>query len=173
MTVANYFCAGGQFIGNGLMSAVDGVLASIQSNSSASAGVNYFLKDNGGGVFVSTALPTGISFPTTVVTAAAQQMTSNQRYSVNATAACTLTLPATPAIGDTVQISGAGLGSTFNFEIQTNPTQTYSGSSGVKSAVNKSLTSTQAGSAITLYASSAGASANWVVTIDSGFFTET
>lgn len=148
-----------------------GIYSVITSNASASAGTNYFLKDLGSGVFVSTALPTGISFPTITVTSTTQQAASNNRYSINSQAGvCTITLPASPTVGDTVEIVGAGESSTFNFIVDTNATQTFSLTDGIPSSQGASLTSAQPGCCIRLYAASAGATANWATSSMYGSF---
>jgi hypothetical protein len=168
--MTTYLSSLGALTGNGLVSIENGIAVNVQSNASAGPGVNYFLKDNGAGAFVSTALPTGLSFPTIVVTGLTQQMASNTRYVAdNTTGIAVLTLPASPAVGDTVQVSGSGLGSTFNFQIDGSTTQSISSAAGTKTT-NFTLTSSQPGCSISMFASSAGTSSNWVVSNASGTF---
>lgn len=169
-----YQTALGAISGSGLITSVSGITSVINSNPSAGVGNNYYVKDNGSGSFVSAALPTNITFPTTTVTGATQQAVSNNRYSVNnSTAIAVITMPASPAVGDTVEIYGAGLGSAFNFTVAMGTTQTFTGSTGVPSAAAATLTSTQPGAGIRLYASSSGATANWVISTVSGNFSYT
>lgn len=169
MTV--YLSALGSLTGNGVLTLESGVASVVQSNPQASAGTNYYLKDIGGGVFVSTALPTAVAFPTIQATASITAV-ANTRYTCLGAAAIIVTLPASPALGDTVAVSGSG-GATFNFTVDANPTQTISAVSSVKSTAGANITSTQPGCGAVLYADSAGTSANWVLQITGGTFSFT
>lgn len=63
--------------------------------------------------FSGTTLVATASFtpmPSTVVTGTSQSATTNNRYIANNAALCTITLPTTAAVGDSVQIMGMGAG---------------------------------------------------------------
>jgi hypothetical protein len=111
----------------------------------------------------------GGGFDWNIVTAASQTMVAHNAYVANNTGVVTLTLPATSAVGDTIQV--AGMNSSGSWKIaQPNPaTQIFFGSAQTTLGTGGYLQSTATYDNVTLTCISANAT--WIVTTSIGNIT--
>lgn len=104
---------------------------------------------------------TGGGFTWTAVSGSTQTIAAHNGYAIQSTGLCTLTLPATSAVGDTFQIAGAAVGSSWKIA-QNSGNQIFFGSASTTSGATGYLSSTNAWDQVTL--TCVTANANWVVT---------
>lgn len=110
----------------------------------------------------------GGGFDWNIVTGSTQAMVAHNAYVENTTGLCTLTLPATSAIGDTIQV--AGMNSAGSWKIAQNAgNQIFFGSASTTSGATGYIASTNAYDNVTLTCVSANA--NWIVTTSIGNIT--
>jgi len=108
---------------------------------------------------------TGGGFDWNIVTGSTQTMVAHNAYVENTTGLCTLTLPATSAVGDTIQV--AGMNSAGSWKIaQNSGNQIFFGSASTTSGATGYLASTNAYDNVTL--TCVTANANWIVTTSIG-----
>ena len=110
----------------------------------------------------------GSTFTWNVITSATQGMTAQNGYLINTAGLCTLTLPATSSVGDTIQV--AGINATGSWKINQNAgNKILIGSISSTTGATGYVSSTAVYDSITLVCVSGNA--NWVVTSSLGNLT--
>jgi hypothetical protein len=126
------------------------------------AGTGISITNAAGAITVNSV---GGGFNWNVVTGTTQALVAHNGYLENGSALCTFTLPATSAVGDTIQV--AGMSATGSWKIAQNAgNQIFFGSAASTSGATGYIASTNAYDNVTLTCVSANA--NWIVTTSIG-----